>query len=243
MKNKQLTIIYDGSFNGFLSAVFLAFEQKLEVVDIKRSQFSQGQLFSETIKVTTDENSARRVWYAVQKGHLSAIKTIYFAFLSEFTGIEFMLYSYIRRLMINSSNSTTYCPDDVVMKINQLASLVGREKKRLESELEMQTIYSDLKLAYVEPDFNVLPLLSKFIRSCHKDSDWVLFDLKRKYGIYCHANKLQLVSASFISNNLSQRYLVEGDREIISIDDALEHFQKDTHQDYSFRKEKNPTAA
>ena len=243
MKEKELTIVYDGSFNGFLSAVFMAFEKKLEVSDICSKQKGQGQLFSDIVEVATNENCARRVWYAVQKGHHSAIKNIYFAFLSESTGIELMLYNYIRQIMISNSKSSIYCSDEIMLKISQLAGLVGREKKRLESELELQTIYPDLKLAYLEPDFNVLPLLSKFIRSCYKDSDWIIFDLKRKYGIYCHANKLQLVSASFISNNLAQRYLVEGEREIISIDNALQNYQQESDQEYKLNPETKSTAA
>ena len=231
------------SFNGFLSAVFKAFEQKLDVADIKRKEYGQGRLFSETIEIPTNELHARRVWYAVQKGHLHAIKTIYFAFLSESNGIELMLYNYIRRIMLNNSKSNSYCSDDVVVKIQQLAGLVGREKKRLESELELQTIYADLKLAYLEPDFNVLPLLSKFTRSCNKDSDWILFDLKRKYGIYCHDNNLQLVSAAFISNKLAQRYLVEGDREIVSIDSEIQRYQNEADREFHFSPEKKPTAA
>ena len=243
MKNKEISIVYDGSFNGFLSAVFMAFEQKIEIADIRRKQSGQAQLFSETVEVTTNEDKARRVWYAVQKGHHNAIKNIYFAFLSEYNGIELMLYNYIKRIMLTTNESNKYCNDELLVKINQLAGLVGREKRRLESELELQTIYTDLKLAYLEPEFNVLPLLSKFVRSCYKDSDWILFDLKRKYGIYCHANKLQIVSASFISNNLAQRYLVEGDKEIISIENALGHIHQEKDQDINFRVENKPTAA
>ena len=126
MKKKELTIIYDGSFNGFLSAVFEAFEQKIEVVDIKSNPYNQGHLFSETIRITTDESHARRVWFAVQRSNFNAIKNIYFAFLSESNGIEFMLYNYIRKLMIKDNESDVYCSDETVIKINQLAGLVGR---------------------------------------------------------------------------------------------------------------------
>lgn len=243
MKNKENTIAYDGSFNGFLSAVFQVFEQKIQVNDIISNQNIQGGLFSDIIRVSTNDIQARRVWYAVQKENHSAIKNIYFAFLSESTGIEFLLYKYIRLIMLNDSTSSTYCSEEVILKINQLAGLVGREKKRMEAEVELQSIYPDLKLAYIEPNFNVLPLLSRFVRSCYRDSDWILFDLKRKYGIYCHDNKLQIVSSSFISNNLAQKYLVEGGKEIISMDHALENYNRETYQNPSFKRDKNPTAA
>jgi len=35
MKNSK-TLIYDGSFNGFLTAVFIAFDEKIKVTDIQK---------------------------------------------------------------------------------------------------------------------------------------------------------------------------------------------------------------
>ena len=243
MKDKETTIVYDGSFSGFLSAVFKVFEQKIKVADIKSNQNIQGGLFSDIVRISTNEIQARRVWYAVQKENNSAIKNIYFAFLSEAGGIELLLYKYIKMIMSNNTDSSTYISEKDVLKINQLAGLVSREKKRIEVGVELQSIYPDLKLAYIEPNFNVLPLVSKFVRSCYKDSDWILFDLKRKYGIYCHGNKLQIVSSSFISKNLAQKYLAEGDKEIISLDRALENYNKEAYQSLAFHRDKNPTAA
>ena len=243
MKNKETTIIYDGSFNGFFSAVFKIFERKIQVTDIISNQNIQGGLFSDIIRVSTNDIQARRVWYAVQKENHSAIKKIYFAFLSEAGGIEFLLYKYIKMIMSNTTDSSTYISEEEIIKINQLAGLVGREKRRIEAEVELQSIYPDLKLAYIEPNFNVLPLLSKFIRSCYRGSDWILFDLKRKYGVYCHSNKLQIVSSSFISKNLAQKYLVEGDKEIISLDRALENYNREAYPHFSIQQDKNPTAA
>ena len=243
MKDNETTIVYDGSFSGFLSAVFKVFEQRIKVADIISNQNIQGGLFSDIVRISTNEFHARRVWYAVQKENNSAIKNIYFAFLSEAGGIEFLLYKYIKMIMSNNTDSSTYISEKEILKINQLAGLVSREKKRIEVGVELQSIYPDLKLAYIEPNFNVLPLVSKFVRSCYKDSDWILFDLKRKYGIYCHGNKLQIVSSSFISKNLAQKYLAEGDKEIISLDRALENYNKEAYQSLAFHRDKNPTAA
>ena len=36
MKNSKI-LIYDGSFNGFLTAIFVAFEEKIEVSDIQKN--------------------------------------------------------------------------------------------------------------------------------------------------------------------------------------------------------------
>lgn len=211
MDSKEITLVYDGSFNGFLSAVFVSFQRNIQPCDIKRNRDVQAGLFTEITRVPTDEIHAKRVWYGLQKQNAEAIKTIYFAFLSEAGGIEMLLYDYIKQIMPHQTKSATNFSNEGLKKINQLATLVSREKRRIESTTELQSIYKDLSLAYIEPDFNVLPLLSRFFRSCYKNGDWILFDLKRKYGIYCSNNRIQMVSSSFVSQKLRQKHLCEGD--------------------------------
>ncbi len=132
MKNSDKVFIYDHSFNGFLSAVFKAFEENTNVSDIQSSRNIQTGLFNETVSVGTNIEHAKRVWYSVQKKNYSAIKTIYFAFLSESHGIELLLYNYIRKIVLNSNNTDSYCNEESIAKINQLAALVGREKQQVD---------------------------------------------------------------------------------------------------------------
>ena len=46
--NASTTLVYDGSFNGFLTSVFVAFDEKINVADIQKNNQSQNGLFSET---------------------------------------------------------------------------------------------------------------------------------------------------------------------------------------------------
>ena len=55
-----MIFLYDGSFEGFLSAVFDAFPAKDEVV-IERKESWQPQLFAETVEVGTVPEKAERV--------------------------------------------------------------------------------------------------------------------------------------------------------------------------------------
>ena len=38
--------------------------------------------------------------------------------------------------------------------------------------------------AKIEPDFNVLPLIRKHFKERYADQKWMIFDLKRHYGIF-----------------------------------------------------------
>lgn len=193
MENAK-TLIYDGSFNGFLTAIFIAFEEKAQVADIQKNKVSQNGLFSETETVLTHVEKAKRVWNGIQKKNHNAIKNIYFAYLSETKGIELLLYRYIRKLFTDQESIHFDYSDRLVLKISQLAKSVGREKHRMEAFVRFQLTQDEIYFANIEPDFDVLPLISKHFRSRYADQQWLIYDVKRQYGIFYNLEKVDIVS-------------------------------------------------
>lgn len=192
--NTSKILVYDGSFNGFLTAVFIGFEQKLAHADIqKNSQFQKG-LFAVTETIFTNIEKAQRVWNGVRKKNNSAIKNIYFAFLSEQNNIEALLYHYIQKLMGGKYLGSTDFGDDAILKINQIAHKVGREKHRMEAFVRFQLTKDDVYFANIEPDFDVLPLISKHFRNRYADQQWIIYDVKRKYGIFYDLQTVEIIS-------------------------------------------------
>ena len=198
MKKTDKILVYDNSFNGFLSAIYQAFQERLTVSGFKTENDNQVGLFSDTIHIQTNQEKARRVWDSLQKKNYSALKNIYFAFLSETSGIEYSLYQYIRYIFLNDNNSNSYDIENGIVKINQMASLVSREKQRLESQIQLNPKEDDVSITYVEPSFNVLPLVSKHIRSQHHTHPWIIFDIRRNYGMFFNGRSMQMISHSFL---------------------------------------------
>jgi len=193
MACNETTLIYDGSFNGFLTAVFIAFEERLNVVDIQKNHQVQNVLFSETETIFTRVEKAKRVWNGVRNKSHNAITTIYFAFLSEKEGIEFMLYNYIKKLMAQKGKHQDFS-DDTLLYISQLARRVAREKHRMEAFVRFQLTQDAIYFANIEPDFDVLPLISKHFRNRYADQQWLIYDVKRSYGIFYNLEQVELVS-------------------------------------------------
>ena len=93
-------IVYDGSFEGFLSVVFHCYQHKVTPNDICKETNFQDILFADKETVVTEERRAARVWKAIQKKlHKRNKQLLFKAFLSEEKGIELMLYRFIRRLL------------------------------------------------------------------------------------------------------------------------------------------------
>ncbi len=187
-------LIYDGSFNGFLTTVFKAFEEKFPISDIQTNGVCQNGLFSETETVFTQMDKAKRVWNGIQSKSNAAIKNVYFAYLSGQKGIELVLYRYIRKLFSKAGPKTTDFSDELILKISQLANSVRREKHRMEAFVRFQRTQDGIYFANIEPDFDVLPLISKHFRSRYADQEWIIYDVKRKYGLHYNLESVEIIS-------------------------------------------------
>tara|TARA_R110002167_G_scaffold259361_2_gene465876 strand:- start:1169 stop:1942 length:774 start_codon:yes stop_codon:yes gene_type:complete len=187
-------LIYDGSFNGFLTAVFKAFEEKVPIADIQANSVCQSGLFSETETIFTQMELAKRVWNGIQSKSNVAIKNIYFAFLSGSKGIELLLYRYIRGMFPDNQPNGSGLTDDMIIKIGHLAKNVGREKYRMEATVRFQLTQDGIYFAPISPDFDVLPLISKHFRARFNDHPWIIYDTKRKYGLYFNLASVEIIS-------------------------------------------------
>jgi probable DNA metabolism protein len=203
------TLIYDSSFSGFLSAVYIALKEDLSVSEIRPKENVQNLLFSDALEIRTEKKAARSLWQALQKRNYEAAKTIYFAYLSESQNIELLLYHYIRSTLSNHNDSTVYIDAASIKKIKLMAGLVSREKKRLESEVFLQQAYPDLQLAYIEPDFDVLPLITKYFKSSQNIQAWIIYDKRRNYGIYFDGRIKHIISTDHLKILLTQKQLAE----------------------------------
>ncbi|WP_010516659.1 TIGR03915 family putative DNA repair protein [Croceivirga radicis] len=193
MNSFATTLVYDGSLNGFLTTVFIAFEEKLHVADIQKEYQAQSGLFSNTETVFTDNSKAERVWNGLKKKNYNTLTSIYFAFLSENEGIEFILYCFIKTMMAQQNFKGIDYGDATSLHISQLAKKVGREKHRMEAFVRFQLTKDQIYFANIEPDFNVLPLISKHFKNRYADQEWLIYDTKRKYGIYYDLHKVEMV--------------------------------------------------
>ena len=191
-------LIYDGTFNGYLTAVFIAFGEKIQMAAIQKNQVMQSGLFSQGRTIFTAIDKAERVWNGIQRKSDLAVKNIYFAFLSEEIGIELLLYQYIKKLFsIDDTTNFSYF-DNVELKVSQLAKSVSKEKYHIESFLRFKRNENNVYHATICPDNDILPLLSKHFRSQYANQKWLIYDLKRKYGLYYNLNTIVKVFSESI---------------------------------------------
>ncbi len=192
---KSVVLKYDGSFPGFLTCVFNAYEQKLEITEIIPEGEDQKRLFSDTLEVITEDFKVQRVLKSLKKKLSSnGFTRLYYSFLSEIPGIELKMYDMIRYVYSSQEKAELDYSHPSVLDISKAAKQVGREKHRMEAFIRFRLTKDDLYFAVIEPDFNVLPVITKHFKSRYADQRWLIYDLKRKLGVHYDLQKAEYVS-------------------------------------------------
>jgi probable DNA metabolism protein len=76
---------------------------------------------------------------------------------------------------------------------------VGRERHRMKAFIRFQKTADGMYYAPVEPDFNVLPLIVYFFKNRYADQQWIIYDVKRKYGLYYNLHTVTEITYEFVS--------------------------------------------
>ena len=188
----QLTpsiVLYDPSFEGWLSAVFYVYSNHLQD-DTSLQLIAQDcyvpSLLAHTISVETNANHAERVLTKLnQLLGRSGMRNLLWGFLSEKDNIGTTLFQVVKYAINYPSR---HIMDDLgnlnVLELVQTVKSVGREKHRMEAFVRFEHTVEDIYFARVEPDFNVLPLIGEHFRQRYQDQHWAIYDLARGYGIY-----------------------------------------------------------
>lgn len=190
--------VYDSSWSGFLTAIFDIYERGAKAVKISTAKEFMPEVFADPFFVITDEYKAKRVWAGLSKKiSAPALKKLYACYLSELPGIENSLCAYIR-LVFNMAQSPEQAYGNAdVLKVTQVDNMVHREKHRMEAFVRFQLFKDDLYYAGIEPDYNVLPLILNHFKRRYADQRWLIYDIKRNYGIYYDLEKVDEVTLSF----------------------------------------------
>jgi len=192
------TLLYDGSLNGLMTVIFTIYNRKIKSPIITVNTRAQNDLFKSAEYIITDSNKAKRVLKRFKSlSSSNDYQQIYCAFLSEIIGIENIIYEYLKMTFIAQKTPTGDYGNTIILKIAQAAKMVNREKHRMKAFVRFHLIDRETYYANVEPDFNVLPLIINHFKNRYADQKWIIYDLKRNYGIIYNLETVQEVIIDF----------------------------------------------
>ena len=185
---------YDGTFEGFLTAVFYVYEQRMDLVDIQKETQNSVPLFEELETVVTDVTKSERVWNGLFKiGSKRLQNCLLKVFLSELPQAERCMLHLIRRSFTAKKSMHTDYADPKILEISKIIKQVDREKHRMEAFVRFRLLQDGMCVAQIAPDFNVLPLLSSHFKHRYADQRWMIYDTHRTFGIYYDLDKVHTI--------------------------------------------------
>lgn len=192
------TLIYDNTFLGFLTAVFEVYEYRLDDdVSVIPQSRPQNSLFGDTRLVESNNDKAARVWKGLLQHITAGVRNdLYRTFLSELPGMEDMLLRYIRHTLAHGDRSGDFS-HPAVLYVAETTRKVHREKHRMEAFVRFRQTADNLYYATIEPDFNVLPLIAEHFERRYADQQWLIYDMRRNYGIYYDLETVTTVEIDF----------------------------------------------
>jgi probable DNA metabolism protein len=192
------TLVYDGTFEGLLTAVFEIYERKLYTVKLLKGEWRNSALFEEVIPIVTDEGRAGRVLRGLRKKLSAAgVQRLYISHMAEIAGEDCNVLGFIRYVFDSDQNIEEDYGNRYVMRLSEILKMVRREKHRMEAFVRFQKLNDGTFYAAIEPDFNVLPLLIKHFKSRYADQKWMIYDIKRGYGVYYDLHDTQFIEMDF----------------------------------------------
>lgn len=214
--------IYDQTFEGLLSAIHEVLEMKEYPDKIVSIKSFQDDLFAKKYNISTDYNKFEEIWKTVKdKTNEQNCQRIFKAFLSENTGIENIIYDYIKLIIETPHSIETDFSNETVIKLNNLQKKVGREAHRVIMFTRFQKTVDDIYYASFDPKYNVIPLTISHFKNRFADQKWVIFDTRRKYGYYYDLENVREVT---IGNQKVNLETGKADQEILHVSEKL--FQK-----------------
>lgn len=189
--------LFDGSFEGLLTAVFEWFERKPGETKLIHEQSHQPDAFSKALTIYTNREKADRVWNGLQKRlDKASLRKLYCTYLSEIPEAYNHIFHFTSYIFHQACAEKNY-GNPHVLAIAKYAKSVEREKHRMEAFIRFKETKDGIFYCGIDPDFNVLPLIVKHFKDRYADQHWLIYDIKRNYGLYYNLEIVEEVYMDF----------------------------------------------
>jgi probable DNA metabolism protein len=183
--------IYDGSFEGFLNALYRSYTHK-SIPEVLTSETSKLDLLSEPVTIKTDLKVAKRVSQSiVKKFPRKLIERIYHVFLCDDVARERELLLYIRMgfkditLLYDISNP-------VVFAVESYQKRLFSTIHKMQEFLRFEMLKDGMLYAKIAPPRNVLPLLGKHFVKRLRNDRFIIHDISRNWMVVYDGKALEM---------------------------------------------------
>lgn len=209
--------IYDGTFDGFLTAVGVAMEREETPEQIVTADKLGMNLFAQIREIETNFEKAKEFLVAIlKKLSRKGLKNLLYCYLSDEPGREALLCEYLRKVLAAEEKIETKLADPTVLKVKQIGEKVAKEALRYKGIVRFREIEPGFFYGPIEPDHQITPLLADHFRRRFASQRWFIHDRRRNCGVFYDGNEVRFLkdvelkpelAAGFDSDCLSKEEL------------------------------------
>lgn len=184
--------LYDGTFDGYLTAIFYAYREKEETHIYKENLYTPS-LLSNSKLITSEPAKADRVYQSIlMKLSCSTLNNLYHVYLSEEIGAETLGLNYLKLCYHYSDSVNSAKNNDIIHQVDILHKRVRLEVHRFYGFVRFKEVHPMVFYAPIEPDHNILPLMMGHFKRRFSDQHFIIHDLKRKSAIIYNTSEILL---------------------------------------------------
>ena len=208
--------IYDGSFDGLLTAIFYAY--KADACITSQIHY-QPNLLLEPIVIPLEDDKAARVATSIQTKLSHAIfQTIYHLYLSTSPSCEQLILDYLRLCYRYGPSINLAKNHDTIIAVDTLVRKVTLESHRLTGLIRFKEIAPMCFYARITPDHHILPLIAKHFVKRFSDQAFIIHDTVRQVALVYNKEEGCLQVLSPEENDLLLSYTpTDGFEELFKI--------------------------
>ena len=192
--NMMLAYTYDGSLEGLLSAVFLAYERKEDPADIVSRDAWRPRIGQEEVRVQTDEDRAERVRAGLVRAcgseAFEALKGVY---LSDEEGKGAAILRFVRYAMKRGASALNDLLHPDVADFVRINKAVYNERHLWQQFMRFSQVEGGVYVARCNPNANVVPLLMDWFSARFNTQPFVIYDEVHGLAGVSHEGEWRLV--------------------------------------------------
>lgn len=176
----MLKLVYEDSFEGFLTAIYYSFYSKEDIISIDTNSYDDIDMLTTVKHLETDLEKYKKVKTAiVTKIDPLALSKIYSLYLSNYKNKGIICYKYLKTAFKIGSDIHKHLYLDVVREIDLIERRVSLEAHRFTGFVRFSLINNKFLYSPIEPDNNILELISPHFQRRFSNEYWIIHDIKR----------------------------------------------------------------
>lgn len=182
-----MTIVYDGSFEGFLTLVYKVYYEKIGVSEILKEK--PVSLFEDFLEIETDEDNSNKVLDALKtKFTKQNLETILNSFMCDSDDFEVNLLHYIV-LGFKNQNELQNINNFCVFYLRNLQKELFHQVHKMTGFTRFEELDDGTLYAKIDTKYNLLYFLGKHFLKRFNNQKYIIHDIKRELAFikneYC----------------------------------------------------------